>query len=172
MFVKEMTLLSLGGQEEKWGLFAMLYHKIGFGARLSNYCFACFPEARGVCFGLKDMGGNAGARGLAGGKRCPGGGGEQGGAVQEVKVGKPLPGLRAISSFINVSVASIPSPFLPAAHLEPLPSAGDSPQLETRGGVNVDSAENGHRVPKCPSRAELHGRSIYSTIPPGPLFPP
>lgn len=35
----------------------------------------------------------------------------------------------------------------------------------------MDSLENDHRVPKCPSRAELRGRSTQPTISAAPLFP-
>lgn len=71
--VEEMTVPSLVGREQKRGPFVMLHHKItGFGSHLSNYCFACFPETKGVCFRLKNMGANVGARGWLAGNVLPG----------------------------------------------------------------------------------------------------
>jgi len=69
-----------------------LYHKIGFGARLANYCFVCFLETRCVFFRLKDMGVNCGDRGVGWWETCcPVGGSENREGVQEVNVGKLLP---------------------------------------------------------------------------------
>lgn len=84
--VEETTVPSLVGWEQKQGPFVMLHHKtIGFGSHLSNYCFACFPETKGVCFRHKNMGANVGPTGGWRETCCRGRGGEKGEAVREAK---------------------------------------------------------------------------------------